>query len=131
MKLNKLTLIVMIPLLLPACIKSKKYYEVYTEECNVPYKVVKSTPVPLKSITDFGPKDNFIIYGASITLSQIFKVTSDSIKQQTYYEEFKKACAEQGVTITQKPTERRIYLNKRLSSSKEINSDSDLSEIER
>ena len=130
MKLNKLTLIVMLPLVLSACIKSKKYQEVYTEECNVPYKVVKSRPIPPEHLTDFNPKD-IIIHGASLALAQMLEVSSDSIQQQTYYEEFKKACAEQGVTISQRPTERRVYLNKRPSSRKEINSNSDLSEIER
>ncbi|RXF01536.1 hypothetical protein [Pseudoalteromonas phenolica] len=95
MKLNKLTLIVMLPLVLSACIKSKKYQEVYTEECNVPYKVVKSRPIPPEHLTDFNPKD-IIIHGAALALAQMLEVSSDSIQQQTYYEEFKKSLRRTG-----------------------------------
>jgi hypothetical protein len=36
-----------------------------------------------------------------------------------------------GIVITEKPIEKRIYLNKRVPTKKNINSDSELSDIER
>lgn len=130
MKLSRLTVIVITSFFLTACMNGQKYQEVYVEECDHVYKqVIKGKINP-----DFRrcSSSECIASGAFIFSTIGALATLDeSTQQQKYYQEFKEACAKKGIVITEEPTEKRIYLNKRVPAKKNINSDSDLSDIER
>ena len=118
-------------LFLSACTGSQKYYEVYVKECDVPYKVVNDETTELPKLTYVEVRNNFLIYGFIYTLIPTLTTVDSTARQQAYYREFKRSCAEKGITITEMPTERRIYLNKKQLTANKQNSDSELSDIER
>ena len=130
MKPSRFTVTVITPLFLTACMSGQKYQEVYVEECDYVYKqVIKEKINPDFRLLNSAER---IISGAFIYSTIGALATLDeNTQQQKYYQEFKEACAKKGIVITEKPTEKRIYLNKRVPTKKNINSDSELSDIER
>jgi hypothetical protein len=130
MKPSRFTVTVITPIFLTACMSGQKYQEVYVEECDHMYKQV----IKEKINPDFRRCNSAecITSGAFIYSTIGALATLDeNTQQQKYYQEFKEACAKKGIVITEKPTEKRIYLNKRVPTKKNINSDSELSDIER
>jgi hypothetical protein len=130
MKPSRFTVTVITPIFLTACMSGQKYQEVYVEECDHMYKQV----IKEKINPDFRRCNSAecITSGAFIYSTIGALATLDeSAQQQKYYQEFKDACAKKGIEITEEPTEKRIYLNKRVPTKKNINSNSELSDIER
>ena len=118
-------------LLLSACAGSQNYHEVYVKECDVPYKVVNDETTELPKLTYVDVKNSFLIYGFIYTLIPTLSNVDSTARQQAYYREFKRSCAAKGITITEMPTERRVYLNKKQLATTKQNSNSELSDIER
>ncbi|RZQ55056.1 hypothetical protein C1E23_00525 [Pseudoalteromonas phenolica] len=131
MKLNRLTVTVITPLFLTACMSSKNYQEVYVEECDVPFKIVKKSTLEYPHFELFAPFNPLIEAAAVYSIVSSLATLDEITQQQNYYQEFKDECAKKGIEITEIPTEKRIYLNKRVPTKKNINSDSELSDIER
>jgi len=117
-------------LILTACSSKQNYREIYVEECDYVYKEVVSEKVrPDLTRCSSG---ECILSGAFIFSTVGALATLDEqVTQQKYFDELKAACHEKGVAITEKPSEKRIYLNKRPSKQNKTDNDSELGDIER